>query len=228
MKQHEHHKMKAPMLHEKMEGMTHEEHHEHMERDFRRRFYIGLAITIPILLLSPTVQGWFDFSLPTFAYQDALLFTLASIVVIYNAFPFYTGAAKELKEKKLGMMVLVSIAVLSGYLFSVGTTFFFKGMDFYWEISTLVVFLLFGHWMEMRAVRSATGALGELVKLIPPKANLMKTGKILEVETASLKKGDIVLVRPGEKIPIDGVVIGGESAVNESLITGESKPVEKK
>jgi len=126
------------------------------------------------------------------------------------------------------MNVLVSVAVISGYLYSVGATFFFEAPDFYWEISTLVVFILFGHWMEMRALRGASGALQELVKLIPPTANIVRNGEIEVVPTSEIKVGDTLLIRPGEKVPIDGIVIDGETTVNESMITGESKPVEKK
>jgi Cu2+-exporting ATPase len=127
------------------------------------------------------------------------------------------------------MMVLVSVAVLSGYFFSVGATFFFEAADFYWEISTLTVFLLFGHWMEMKAIRSAGGALRELAKLIPVTASLVKEdGSTEEVSTDELKIDDIVLIKPGEKMPIDGVLISGEGEVNESMITGESRPVPKK
>lgn len=126
------------------------------------------------------------------------------------------------------MMTLVAFAVLSGYLYSLSATFIFEAPDFYWEISTLVVFLLFGHWMEMKAVTGATGALGELAKLIPRQANIVRGKEIIQINTEELKIGDIVLVKPGEKIPIDGIVIGGETDVNESMLTGESKPISKK
>jgi Cu2+-exporting ATPase len=126
------------------------------------------------------------------------------------------------------MMVLVTVAVLAGYFYSLGTTFFFEAPDFYWEISTLVVFLLFGHWMEMRAVSGASGALTELVKLVPVQANLVKNSKIIETPTEVLKTGDIILVKPGESIPVDGIIIEGKSSVNEAMITGESVPVSKK
>ncbi len=145
------------------------DHHAMMEADFKRRFIISLAITVPVLLLSPTIQKWFSFSLPEFPGKDLILFTLASIIAFYGGWPFYKGAAKSIREGILGMMVLVSLAVGSGYLFSVAATFVFTGaVDFYWEISTLVLFLLFGHWMEMKMTRGASGALQELVKLIPP------------------------------------------------------------
>ena len=206
---------------------SHEEddrHKGHSIEDFKKRFSISLIITIPILILSPTIQNIFGFY---FLGNKYIISMLASIVAIYGGMPFYVGAIREIKSKNLGMMVLVSLAVLSGYIYSLGTTFLFEAPDFYWEISTLVVFLLFGHWMEMKAVMGASGALEELAKLIPKKANLIRGKEIIEVNTDELKIGDIVLVKLGEKIPVDGVIIEGETSVNESMITGESKPVSK-
>ncbi|MFX1521845.1 MAG: heavy metal translocating P-type ATPase [Promethearchaeota archaeon] len=215
-------------MHEAMKkGMPHEDHHAHMEADMKRRFFISLVVSIPVLLLSPTIQNWFGFTIPQFTGANFILLVLATIIVIYGGLTFYRGALRSLKNKILDMNVLVSIAVIAGYLFSVGSTFFFVSVDFYWEISTLVVFLLFGHWMEMKAVRGASGALKELIKLIPPTANLVMDGEITEVPTAELNINDLVLVRPGEKIPIDGVVEEGTTTVNEAMITGESKPISK-
>lgn len=203
-------------------------HHAMMEQDFRRRFFVSLIITAPILVLSPTIQDWFGFKVPRFTGYDIVLFGLATIISVYGGIPFYTGARRDLERGVLGMMVLVSIAVGTGYLFSVAATFILTDVvDFYWEISTLVVFLLFGHWMEMRMTRRATGALEELVKLIPPTANRVEGDEIVEVPTEEVEVGDVLLVRPGEKVPIDGVIISGESALDESMITGESKPVSK-
>ncbi len=194
---------------------------------FKKRFFVVLLLSIPILLLSPTIQNWFNFS---FSFQGSklVLFALASIVVLWGGWPFFAGAKKELSQKRLGMMVLVSVALLAGYLYSVGATFLFKAPDFYWEISTLTLFLLFGHWMEMKAVMASSGALGDLAKLIPKKANLVKGNEIIEVSTDDLKIGDIILIKPGEKVPIDGIVVEGETNINESMITGESKPIHKK
>ena len=209
--------------HEKAEG---HDHHAMMERDFRRRFWIVLAISIPVLLLSPTIQGWFGYEL-SFPGRDYLLFALASVIAIFGTWPFYKNALKSLRTGILDMNVLVSLAVTAGYLFSVGATFIFEAPDFYWEISTLVAVLLLGHWLEMRAVRGTAGALGELVKLIPPTANRVTDGELEEVPTTEIKKGDVLLVRPGERVPMDGRVIEGQSSVNEAMITGESKPVSK-
>lgn len=205
------------------------DHHAMMEADFKRRFIVSLVFTIPVLLMSPTIQNWFDFSLPRFQGYDLLLFALASIIAFYGGWAFYKGAVRSIRRGVLDMMVLVSLAVGAGYLFSVAATFIFIGVvDFYWEISTLVVFLLFGHWMEMKMTRRASGALQELIKLIPPMANLLKANEVVEVPTSQVKKGDILLVRPGGKVPIDSVIVEGQSAFDESMITGESKPVSKK
>jgi Cu2+-exporting ATPase len=199
-----------------------------MEDDFRRRFYVSLAVSVPVLILSPTIQKWFNLSVPQFAGSEIVLFLFATVIAVYGGWPFYKGARESLKEGILGMMVLVSLAVTTGYLFSVAATFVFTdAVDFYWEISTLVVFLLFGHWMEMRMTRRASGALQELVKLIPPMANLVQDGEITEISTSQVKIGDVLLVRPGGKVPIDGVITEGASSIDESMITGESKPVSK-
>ncbi len=212
--------MKKPAMHD---------HHAMMEGEFRRHFLVSLVFTIPVMVLSPTIQGWFGFTIPVFLGYNILLFLLASVIALYGAWPFYREAVDSLRRRMLDMMVLVSIAVGSGYLFSVASTFVFRdAVDFYWEISTLTVFLLLGHWMEMKMTRRASGAIRELVKLIPPTANLVKDSDVIEIPTSDIKVGDILLVRPGGKVPIDGVIIEGRSAIDESMITGESKPVSKK
>lgn len=217
---------KAHMEHEQQKAEGHD-HHAMMEQDFRRRFWVVLVVSIPVLLLSPTIQDWFGFRL-TFPGVNYVLFALASVIVFYGTQTFYKGAGQAVRTGVFDMNVLVSLAVTAGYLFSVGSTFLFSAADFYWEISTLVAVLLLGHWMEMRAVRGTAGALKELTRLIPPMANrVSKDGSIEEVPTSQVQKGDLLLVRPGEKVPIDGRVLEGQSSVNEAMISGESKPLSK-
>ena len=223
-------------VHDEHAGMKMEEkgmppkhdHHAMMEAEMKKRFTASLLLSVPVLLLSPTIQGWFGFTIKQFPGYDLALFLFATAVVGYGGIVFFRGARRSIRSRAADMNVLVTIAVLAGYFYSVGSTFFYEAIDFYWEISTLVVFLLFGHWMEMKAIRGASGALRELVKLIPPTANLVKDGEVTEIPTSQVKKGDVLLVRPGEKVPIDGIVIEGETSVDESMITGESKPVHKK
>ncbi len=211
--------MKMPAAHD---------HHAMMEAELKRKFIVAAVFMVPVLVLSPSIQSWFGYSLPPSPAWTAVLVVSASIVILYGGFVFFKGSIAALRLRTLDMNVLVSIALVAGYLYSLGATFFFVAADFYWEISTLTVFILFGHWMEMKAERNAAGALRELVKLIPPSANLLRDGNVVEVPTADLKVGDVVLVKPGEKVPIDGVVVKGETSVNEAMVTGESKPVEKR
>lgn len=211
---------------------AHDEGHEGnnhmgMEESFKRRFLIALPLVFTIIVLSPKIQEWFNFSIK-FEGSEFLSFLIATIIVFWAGFPFYQMAKGEIQKRAFGMMTLVSLAVLSGYFFSVLATFVFPGESLYWEISTLVLAFLLGHWLEMRAVRGASGALKELAKLIPPTAHLIKGNETVDVETEILNKGDKVLVKPGEKIPTDGKVIEGESSINESMLTGESMPVHKK
>ncbi len=210
-----------------MKKPTAHDHHAIMETEIKRRFIVAAVFTVPVLILSPSIQSWFGYTLSDSPIWNILLVIFASIVILYGGFFFYKGSVISLRKRLLDMNVLVSIALISGYLYSLGTTFFAIGADFYWEISTLAAFILFGHWMEMRASRTATGAIRELVKLIPPTANLLKNGSITSTPTAELTVNGLILVRPGEKVPIDGVVIDGETSINEAMLTGESKPVSK-
>jgi Cu2+-exporting ATPase len=222
---------KASMEHEAMKTKkpAAHDHHAMMAAEFKKHFLAAAIFTIPVLILSPSIQTWAGYTLPPSPLWDALLLITSSIVILYGGFPFYRRVPQSLRMRALDMNVLVTVALISGYLYSVSITFgLLSAIDFYWEISTLASFLLFGHWMEMRAQGAAAGAVKELVKLIPPTANLVKDGQITEVQTSELKVADVVLVRPGEKVPIDGAVVEGESSLNEAMITGESKPVSKK
>ncbi len=227
MGQMEHEAMNMPMKMGAQKSAMHD-HHAMMEAELKRRFIVAAIFTMPVLILSPSIQSWIGYTLPSSVALNVVLAVSASIVILYGGLVFYKGSIRSFKMHTLDMNVLVSIALLAGYLYSLAATFLFKAPDFYWEISTLATFILFGHWMEMRAQRSASGALKELVKLIPPTANLIKGVDVSEVPTSNLKVDDIVLVRPGERVPIDGVVVEGETYVNESMVTGESKPVAKK
>lgn len=207
--------------------MDHTEHHRMMAEDFKRRFFTALPLTIIVLILSPKIQEWFGFSID-FPLRNLVLFGLGTLIAFYGGWPFYSSAKDELRSRNWGMMTLVSLAVLTGYSFSVLATFVFPGESLWWEISTLVLAFLFGHWMEMRAVLGTGNALRELAKLIPPTAHKLDGKDIKDIATEELVKGDLVLVKPGEKIPVDGEVMEGLSSVNEGMITGESRPVEKK
>ncbi len=205
----------------------HAEHHRAMAEDFKKRFFIVLPLTLIVLILSPKVQEWLGFTV-VLPLSNLSLFLLGSIIAFYGGLPFFKAAKDELSSRNWGMMTLVTLAVLSGYSFSVAATFIFPGESLWWEISTLVLVFLFGHWVEMRAVLGTGGALKELAELIPPNAHKIVGEDIKDVLTDQLVKNDLILVKPGEKIPADGVVVRGNSSVSEAMITGESKPVEKR
>lgn len=205
----------------------HTEHHRKMAEDFKKRFFLTLPLTLLVLILSPQIQNWLglSFSVP---FSKQILFVVGTLIFVFGGKPFFVASKDELKTKNWGMMTLVSLAITTGYLFSVFSTFFVSGELLWWEISTLISVFLFGHWIEMRAVLGTSGSLKELAKLIPAMAHKIVGEKIEDVPTSELVKNDIVLIRPGEKIPTDGTVLKGSSSVNESMITGESRPVEKK
>lgn len=216
-----------PISQEKHEDHEGRDDHASMEQDFRKRFFITLPFVLFSMLLSPMIQAWLNISL-VFLGREPVLFLIGTLIFIYGGYPFFIGAKGELSSKNPGMMTLVAFAITAGYTFSVAATFLFPGESLYWEISTLISVFLLGHWLEMRAVRGATGALAELAKLIPASAHLVQDGKIIDINTSELIIGNRVLVKPGEKIPVDGIVIDGESSVNESMVTGESRPTNKK
>ena len=215
--------------HEQHKHHDHTEHHQMMIKDFRLRFWISLVITIPILLLSPMVQDLlgFEFTLSEMA-DKYILFGLSTVVFFYGGWPFLKGLVDELKEKQPGMMTLIAVAITVAWGYSTATTFGLEGSSFFWELATLVDIMLLGHWIEMKSVLGASQSLQELVKLMPSEAHLLKNGDTVDVKLNELKEDDKVVVRPGEKIPVDGVITDGESNVNESMVTGESKPVRKK
>lgn len=207
----------------------HHDHHAHMVRDFKKRFFISLIPTVPILVLSPLIQefigiqGQLDFTGDMF-----VLFALSTFVFFYGGWPFLKGGYDELKEKQPGMMTLIGLAIVVAYGYSSAVVFGVPGKVFFWELVTLVDIMLVGHWIEMRSVMSASRALEELAALLPNDAHrLNDDGTTEDVPVDQLEVGDRLIVKPGEKVPADGEVVEGSTSVNESLLTGESKPVSK-
>jgi Cu2+-exporting ATPase len=202
-------------------------HHAHHMQMFKRKFWISLALTIPILLLSETIQTWLGFTWLKVPYQQEILLILSAIIYVYGGLPFLQGMVEEVKNRQPGMMTLIGTAISVAFFYSAATVVLITGMDFFWELATLIDVMLLGHWIEAKSVLGASRALEELVRIMPTTAHLVKNGEVTDVSVSQLKAGDLVLVRPGEKIPSDGVVYEGESSVNEALLTGESKPVHK-
>ena len=199
-----------------------------MVRDMRNRFWISLVFSVPIFLYSPMGVDFISLKPPFGMDLNLLLFFLASAAIIYPVWPFIVGAVRALRNGILNMAVLVLLSVGTGYLFSVGATFFFKGEQFYEASAVLLVFILLGHWLEMRARAGASEAIRALLDLAPPMATVLRDGREVEIPTARVLVGDTVVIRPGNKIPVDGTVMEGSSLVDESMLTGESMPVGKK
>ena len=198
-----------------------------MVRDMRNRFWVCLVFTIPIFVYAP-MGGLFKPPPPPFGLKLNLwLFFFASAAVLYPSWPFFVSAWRAIRKRTLGMAALIVLSVGTGYLFSVGTTFFFEGGQFFEAVSMLLVFILLGHWLEMRARAGASSAITALMNLTPAKASVLRNGAEVEVPTADVLAGEVVVIRPGGKIPVDGTVESGESLVDESMLTGESMPVQK-
>ncbi|KDR96675.1 Cu2+-exporting ATPase [Peptoclostridium litorale DSM 5388] len=213
--------------HSHHEEHDHIAHHEMMIEDFKKRFYVSIVVTIPILILSPIIQEWFGFKVEFYG-SSYVLFLLASFLFFYGGWPFLTGLFNELKDKSPGMMTLIALAIAVAYLYSSAVVFGLEGKLFFWELATLIDVMLLGHWIEMKSVVSASNALKKLAELMPDEAHLLKGSDIVDISVSELSEGDIVLIRPGEKVPGDGVIVKGRSYVDESMLTGESVPVEKK
>lgn len=195
---------------------------------FRRRFWISSALSIPVLFWSGTIQDWFNYDAPTFRGSDLAVPVLATIIFVYGGFPFLSMATYELKKRQPAMMTLIALAISVAFGFSMLTLVTDIGDDFFWELVTLIDIMLLGHWMEMRAVRQASGALGALAKLMPDTADVeAPDGTVTVVPAGELSQGQTVLIRPGAGVPADGVIVDGESDFDEALITGESRPVKK-
>ena len=208
-------------------GHHHEGHdHNAMINDFKKRLWICLVLTVPVLLFSPMLQDLVGFSI-NFVGMTYVSVALATIIYVYGGWPFLKGLVSELKAGGPGMMTLIAIAISVAWVYSTAVSFGLSGKVFYWELVTLIDIMLLGHWLEMKSVMGASKALEKLAQLMPASAHLMEGNEIKEVKINDLKKGDLILIKPGEKIPADGRIKEGHTELNESALTGESKAVEK-
>ena len=223
--------------HEGHAQLAHDEHHAHAGHDehaghsvemFRDRFWLSLALTIPTLIWSEMVESWFGYTAPVFAGSRYIPAVFGTIVFLYGGSVFLEGAVRELRARLPGMMTLISLAITVAFVFSLAVTLGVSGMPLWWELASLVTIMLLGHWIEMRSISQARGALRALAKLLPNTAERVGAdGSVESVPIGELRDGDVVLVRPGASVPADGTVLEGSSEVNEALITGESRPVRK-
>jgi len=224
--QHEGHE--AHDAHKKHEDHAQHQDHTGHEEMFRKRFWVVLVLSIPVLIFSPAIQGLLGYSTPEFPGSQLIVPVLSIVIFIYGGLPFLRMAVPEIQARSPGMMTLISLAISVAFVYSIAATIFDLGEPFYWELVTLITIMLLGHWMEMRSVRQASGALDELAKLMPDTAErIANDGKSEVVKVSKLRSGDLVLIRPGNSIPADGEVVEGNSKINESMITGESMPVKK-
>lgn len=212
------------------EHSKHEDHDKHAGHSvsmFKNKFWLSLAMTIPVLAYSASIQEWLNFSSPEFTGSEYIPFLFSTAIFFYGGLVFIKSAASELKAKMPGMMTLISMAIVTAYLYSVATQFFIAGDTFFWELATLVTIMLLGHWLEMSAIAKAENALDAISELLPDEAEIIVDGKPKTVKVSELSVGDVVLVRPGSNVPVDGKIVEGSSSVNEAAISGESKPVTK-
>ncbi|HJW18555.1 MAG TPA: HAD-IC family P-type ATPase, partial [Flavisolibacter sp.] len=212
--------------HNSEEHTGHDKHAGHHTEDFLKRFWVCLILTVPVLLLSQMIQHWLGFHI-NFPGDHYVLLLLGTVIYFYGGMPFLKGMISEIRDKAIGMMTLVALAISVAFIYSVAVIFGLKGMDFFWELVTLIDIMLLGHWLEMRSAMAASKALESLVALLPSIVHVEKAEGIVDIKLKDLKNGDTALIKPGEKIPADGLVIDGSSYVNESMLTGESLPVKK-
>ncbi|MEK6730772.1 MAG: copper-translocating P-type ATPase [Pseudomonadota bacterium] len=207
-------------------AVGHEGHHRMMIKEFKKRFWISFVLTIPILFLSPMIQEFLHYTF-TFTGVGYVMFVLSTVVFFYGGWPFLKGTYDEVSAGAPGMMTLIGVAITAAYVYSVAVIFGLHGKTFLWELVTLIDIMLLGHWIEMNSILGASRSLELLVQMMPSVAHVVKDGSVEDVHLEKLQVGDIVLVRPGEKLPADGTVIEGVSYINESMLTGESKPVKR-
>lgn len=223
---HSHHAHKHEQGAETQHGNMHDKHAGHQTEDFLKRFWICLVLTIPVLLLSHMIQQWLGFRI-NFPFDNYVLLALSSVIYFYGGWPFLAGMVSEIRDKAIGMMTLVALAITVAFIYSVAVVFGLPGMDFFWELATLIDIMLLGHWLEMRSQMAASRALESLVALLPSIVHVEKAGEVHDISLQELKADDIIVIKPGEKVPADGIVLEGSTYVNESMLTGESVPVKK-
>jgi Cu2+-exporting ATPase len=205
----------------------HAGHAGHATGMFRDRFWVSLALSVPVVLYSEMVQMWLGFSMPEFPGSGSVAPVLGTFIFLWGGWPFLKGGVEEAREWRPGMMLLISMAITVAFVASAATTFGLLDMDFWWELALLVTIMLLGHWLEMRAVGQASGALEALAELLPDEAERVTDSTTEKVSLEDLAEGDVVLVRSGGRVPADGEIVEGEAELDESMITGESKPVPK-
>ncbi len=205
----------------------HDKHAGHSVAMFRDRFWLSLALSVVIVFYSPMIQEWFGYTAPVFPGSDWLAPVLGTAIFVYGGAPFLRGAVQEARDRQPGMMLLIGMAISVAYLASGATTLGWFDLDFWWELAALITIMLLGHWMEMRAIGQARGALAALAELLPDEAERLGAGATETVPISELRVGDLVLVRPGARVPADGAITVGEAEMDESMVTGESKPVSK-
>ena len=220
-------KCKMGLIAQKDHHDEHDKHAGHSVSMFKDKFWLSLLLTIPVLAYSPSIQDWLNFTAPDIPGASYIPFIFSTIIFFYGGLVFIRSAISEIKSRMPGMMTLISLAIVTAYSYSVATRFLIEGESFFWELATLVTIMLLGHWLEMSAIAKAESALDAISELLPDEAEKLVNGKPRKVKVSELKLGDVVLVRPGSGIPVDGEVVEGSSSVNEAAISGESKPVTK-
>jgi Cu2+-exporting ATPase len=213
--------------HDHEQAGGHDKHAGHSVAMFRDRFWLSLALTLPVVFFSETIQDWFGYTAPSFPGAEWVAPVLGTVIFVYGGAPFLKGAVQEARDRQPGMMLLIGMAIAVAFLASVATTAGWFDLEFWWELAALITVMLLGHWMEMRAIGQARGALAALAELLPDEAEKVTNGEVEKVPASALGVGDVVLVRPGGRVPADGVITSGSVEVDESMVTGESKPVPK-
>ena len=207
------------------EHQGHDKHDGHSPGMFRDRFWWSLAMSIPVIYFSTMVQDWFGYTAPSSGGSEWIAPILGTVIFAYGGTPFLKGAAREIQDRQPGMMLLIGMAISVAFVASAATTFGWFDLEFWWELAALITIMLLGHWMEMRAIGQARGALAALAELLPDQAERIVDGGTESVPTIELAVGDVVLVRPGGRIPADGAIVSGAAEIDESMVTGESRPV---